>query len=107
MMEQDNDAGLHVPEEEKPLGTGQDDRFLTDGLATDPYADDMPFRVARPPAPRLLRLGIIVIVVVVLIVFALIAFRTWSRPPHPMPRGSVPALVAAHAWARQMAQAGT
>jgi hypothetical protein len=62
------------PEDEIPIGTGEAEEPESDGLATDPYADDMPFRLARARVPRLLVLGVIILILVALLVL-LIAIR--------------------------------
>jgi hypothetical protein len=77
MKTRDKNPNVRVddePEDEIPIGTGEDEEPESGGLAADPYADDMPFRPARARMPRLLVLGAIILILVVLLVL-LVAIR--------------------------------
>ena len=62
------------PEEEKPVGTGESEEFELGNLADDPYADDMPFRLARAGVPRWVWIGVIVLILAAVLI-VLIALR--------------------------------
>jgi len=64
------------PEDERPLGTGDDAAPPPNGLAADPYADDLLIGAKRGGVSRWLVVGIVVlIVIVVLIAFVVMRLR--------------------------------
>jgi hypothetical protein len=64
------------PEDERPLGTGDDAAPPPNGLAADPYADDVLIGLKRNRTPRWLLIGIVIlIVVIVVVVFAVLRLR--------------------------------
>jgi hypothetical protein len=75
MKTRDKNPNVRVedePEDEIPIGTGEDQEFEPSGLAVDPYADDMPFRPARARLSRLLVLGVIILILVALLVLLIV-----------------------------------
>jgi hypothetical protein len=75
MKTRDKNPNVRVddePEDEIPIGTGEDKEFESGGLAADPYADDMPFRPVRARVPRLLVLGVIILILVALAVLLVV-----------------------------------
>jgi hypothetical protein len=75
MKTRDKNPNVRVedePEDEVPIGTGEDQELEPSGLAADPYADDMPFRPARARVPRLLVLGVIILILVALLVLVVV-----------------------------------
>ena len=81
----ENDRHLHVrvedePEDERPMGTGESDKFEPDGLAADPYADDMLYRVKRGGVPRLIWVGVIAFFLLALGVVLVLALARASAP---------------------------
>ncbi len=62
------------PEDERPMGTGEDEAPPPNGLAADPYADDLLIGSRRGRTSRWWVLGVIVVIVVVVLI-ALIALR--------------------------------
>ena len=61
------------PEDERPLGTGEEVKLDSNGLALDPYADDTLFELARTRVPRWLwAIVIILMIIVVALVLALV-----------------------------------
>ncbi len=85
----DRDPSVRVPEEpedRRPLGTGEDAQPATDGLAVDPYADDMPLGLRRTGTSRLVVAGIIVVAGICLLILAIVyASGMLSHAPAPMP----------------------
>lgn len=73
------------PEDEVPFGTSENGAFESDGLAVEPYAEEMPFGPARVRVPRRLLVGIIILLVVALLLLMAIAFArgSWWYPPQP------------------------
>jgi hypothetical protein len=73
------------PEEQVPFGTSENGAFESDGLAVEPYAEEMPFGPARVRVPRGLLVGIIILLIVALLVLMAIAFArgSWWYPPQP------------------------
>lgn len=73
------------PEAQVPLGTSENGAFESNGLAAEPYADEMPFRPARVHVPRRLLIGIIILLIVALVVLVAIAFArgSWWYLPQP------------------------
>ncbi len=63
------------PEDERPMGTGEDAAPPPDGLAADPYADDLLIGLRRRRPSRWLAVGLIVLAVVVLIAFIALFLR--------------------------------
>ena len=64
------------PEDERPLGTSEDEAPPPNGLAADPYADDVMFRLNRARVPRWLIIGLVVLIVVaVVLVFVALRLR--------------------------------
>jgi len=76
MKAQDKNPNVRVDEEledERPLGTGEEVKPESNGLALDPYADDTLFELARARVPRwLLAIVIILMIIVVALVLALV-----------------------------------
>jgi type IV secretory pathway component VirB8 len=65
------DPELHVddePEEERPLGTSEDEGPEPSGLAVDPYADDLLIGPRRGRRLPWLVIGVVVALVVVLVI---------------------------------------
>ncbi len=62
------------PEDERPLGTGDDEAPPPNGLAADPYADDLLIGSKQARASRWRVIGIVVLVVVVVLI-ALVVLR--------------------------------
>ena len=73
------------PEEQVPIGTSENGAFEPDGLAVEPYAEEMPFRQARVRAPRGLVVGMIILLIVALLILMAIAFArgSWWYAPQP------------------------
>ncbi len=88
MKGRDQKLDVHMPEqpeEERPLGTGEDGPPTVNGLAGDPYADDVSFGLRRRRAPRLLLAGILLVAAAVLLIVAvLFAQAILSAPPSPI-----------------------
>ncbi len=63
------------PEDERPLGTGEEVKPDSNGLALDPYADDTLFELARARVPRWLLGVVIVLVLIVVALVLLVVFR--------------------------------
>ncbi len=63
------------PEDERPLGTGEEVKPDSNGLALDPYADDTLFELARARVPRWLLAVVITLVLIVVALALLIALR--------------------------------
>ena len=63
------------PEDERPLGTGEEVKPDSDGLALDPYADDTLFELARARVPRGLLVVVITLVLIVAVLVLLVALR--------------------------------
>ena len=62
------------PEDERPLGTGDDAAPPPNGLAADPYADDLLIGSRQRRTSRWLVIGIVVLLVVVVLV-VIVALR--------------------------------
>ncbi len=62
------------PEDERPLGTSDDEAPPVNGLAADPYADDLLIGSRRTRASRWRVIGIVVVMVIVVLV-VLVALR--------------------------------
>ena len=62
------------PEDERPMGTGEDAAPPPNGLAADPYADDLLIGLRQRRTSRWLVVGIIILVVVVVLI-AFVALR--------------------------------
>jgi hypothetical protein len=75
----DENPGVRVddePEDERPLGTGDDEAPPPNGLAADPYADDFLIGLKRDRTSRWLVIGVVVlIVVIVVVVFVVLRLR--------------------------------
>ena len=72
---------VRVPDEledQVPLGTSENGAIESDGLAVEPYAEEMPFSSARVRVPRGLLVGIIILLIVALVVLVAIAFARGS-----------------------------
>ncbi len=64
------------PEDERPLGTGDDEPPPPNGLAADPYADDLLIGSRQGRASRWRLIGIVVLIaIVVLIVLVVLRLR--------------------------------
>ena len=63
------------PEDERPLGTGEEVKPDSNGLALDPYADDTLFELARARVPRWLLAVVIILVLIVAALALLVALR--------------------------------
>ena len=63
------------PEDERPLGTGEEVKPDSDGLALDPYADDTLFELARARVPRWLWVTIIILMLIVVALAWVIVIR--------------------------------
>jgi type IV secretory pathway component VirB8 len=76
MKARDNNPQVRVdeePEDERPLGTGEEVKPDSNGLALDPYADDTLFELARTRVPRWLwAIVIILMIIVVALALALV-----------------------------------
>lgn len=88
MNAQGESPDVRVPDEpdvQVPFGTGENGEFESDGLAVEPYAEEMPFGPARVRVPRGLLVGIIILLVVALLILMAIAFArgSWWYPPQP------------------------
>ena len=71
MKAQDKNPDMRVddePEDERPLGTSEDEAPPPDGLAADPYADDVMFRLSRARASRWLVIGVVILIVIIMLV---------------------------------------
>jgi len=82
------DQDLQVPDEPEdqvPLGTGEEGEFESDGLAAEPYADEIPFEPARVRVPRSLLVGVILVLIVALLVLMAIACARGSWWLSPLP----------------------
>jgi len=78
MKAQDRNPDVRVddePEDERPLGTGDDAAPPPNGLAADPYADDFLIGLKRGRTSRWLLLIGIVILIVVIVLIAFVALR--------------------------------
>jgi hypothetical protein len=79
MKAQDKNPDVRVddePEDERPMGTGDDEAPPPNGLAADPYADDLLIGSRRTRVSRWRVIGIVVLVVIVmLIVFVVLRLR--------------------------------
>lgn len=62
-----------------------DEELEPEELAVEPYAEEMPFQPARVRVPRLLLVGIIVVLLIALLVLMVIAFArgSWWYPVQP------------------------
>ncbi len=56
------------PEDERPVGTGDDEAPPPNGLAADPYADDFLVGFKRDRTSRWLLTGIVILIVVIVLV---------------------------------------
>jgi hypothetical protein len=56
------------PEDERPLGTGDDAAPPPNGLAADPYADDVLIGLERGRTPRWLLIGVVILIVIVVLI---------------------------------------
>jgi len=88
MSAPDEDPDVRVPDEPDdhvPIGTSEEGAFESEDLAVEPYADEIPFRPARVRVPRLLLVGIIVVLIVALLVLMAIACArgSWWYLPQP------------------------
>jgi len=78
MSTRDGDLNVRLPqepEEEQPIGTSAEAEWPPNGLASDPYAEDMPLTPARAGVPRWL----LIVISIALIVALLIAAAAGSR----------------------------
>jgi len=79
MKARDKNPNVRVdeePEDERPLGTGEEVKPDSDGRALDPYADDTLFELARARVPRwLLLITVIVLALIVVVLVLAIVFR--------------------------------
>jgi len=62
-------------EDERPLGTGEEVKPDSDGLALDPYADDTLFELARARVPRWLWVTVIILMLIVVALVLVIVIR--------------------------------
>jgi hypothetical protein len=62
------------PEDERPLGTGEDEAAPPDGLAADPYADDLLIG-SRPGRASRWRVVSIVVLIVIVVLIAFVVLR--------------------------------
>jgi hypothetical protein len=63
------------PEDERPLGTGEEVKPDSNGLALDPYADDTLFELARTRVPRWLLIVVIILALMVVALVLVLVFR--------------------------------
>ena len=94
MSTQDKTPNVRVPEEpedERPIGTSEETEWTTNGLAADPYADDMPLAPARVHMRRRFLVGVIAVLILILLILAvtLLTARLVGRPPQPTPMGAI------------------
>jgi hypothetical protein len=79
MKTRDKNPNVRVddePEDERPMGTGDDEAPPPNGLAADPYADDLLIGSRRTRVSRWRVIGIVVLMVVVaLIVLVVLRLR--------------------------------
>jgi hypothetical protein len=78
MKARDKNPNVRVDEEsedERPLGTGEEVKPDSNGLALDPYADDTLFELARARVPRWLLVAVIVLMLIVVALVLAIVFR--------------------------------
>ncbi len=85
MTGRDRNLDMQVPEEpegQRPYGTGEDSTPTLNGLAADPYADDVLMGLRRRGASRLL-LEVIILAVIALVLTALILYAGGVWNPQP------------------------
>ncbi len=63
------------PEDRRPIGTGEEQDVESDGLALDPYADDLLIAPQRTRAWPWRLTGIVIIVLIVAVILALAIMR--------------------------------
>ncbi len=63
------------PEDERPVGTGEDVQPEVNGLAAEPYADDILAGTTRARSARLWLAGIIAAIILVLLVLVVVLVR--------------------------------
>ncbi len=63
------------PEDERPIGTGEDTKPELNGLAADPYADDILAGLTGARSSRLWLAGIIAVIILVLLVLVVVLVR--------------------------------
>ncbi len=93
MKGRDKNPSVQVPdqpEDERPVGTGEEPLTLPNGLAADPYADEMPLGLRRRGVSRFLLAVVVILAVVALALVVFIVGRAilaLSTPRPPMPLG--------------------
>ena len=78
MKARDKNPNVRVdeePEDERPLGTGEEVKPDSDGRALDPYADDPLFELARARVPRWLWVTVIILMIIVVALILALVFR--------------------------------
>jgi hypothetical protein len=78
MKARDKNPNVRVDEEsedERPLGTGEEVKPESNGLALDPYADDTLFELARARVPRWLLIAVMVLMLIVVALVLAIVLR--------------------------------
>jgi len=78
MKARDKNPNVRVVEEsedERPLGSGEEVKPDSDGLALDPYADDTLFELARARVPRWLLITVIILALIVVALVLVLVFR--------------------------------
>lgn len=73
------------PEDEIPIGTTEGGESESDGLAVEPYAEELPFEPARVRVSRPLVIGIIVVLIVALLILMAVTYArgSWWYLPQP------------------------